>query len=175
MVASISGGETILFLGGARSGKSRIAQEIAEMQVGELVYIATGQALDDEMADRIGRHRADRGPRWRTVECPIDLAAAVVAEGAAGRVLLVDCLTLWLSNLMFAEQDSEAASASLVAALAASPSTIMLVSNEVGCGIVPENALARRFRDEAGRLNQAIAAAADTVFLVAAGLTLKMK
>lgn len=145
------------------------------MQVGELVYIATGQALDDEMADRIGRHRADRGPRWRTVECPIDLAAAVVAEGAAGRVLLVDCLTLWLSNLMFAEQDSEAASASLVAALAASPSTIMLVSNEVGCGIVPENALARRFRDEAGRLNQAIAAAADTVFLVAAGLTLKMK
>lgn len=144
------------------------------MQVGELVYIATGQALDDEMADRIGRHRADRGPRWRTVECPIDLAAAVVAESAAGRVLLVDCLTLWLSNLMFAEQDSEAASASLVAALAASPSTIMLVSNEVGCGIVPENALARRFRDEAGRLNQAIAAAADTVFLVAAGLTLKM-
>jgi adenosylcobinamide kinase/adenosylcobinamide-phosphate guanylyltransferase len=175
MVASISGGETILFLGGARSGKSRIAQGQAEMQAGELVYIATGQALDDEMADRIGRHRADRGPRWRTVECPVDLAAAVATEGTAGGVLLVDCLTLWLSNLMFADRDIEAASASLVAALAASPSTILLVSNEVGSGIVPENALARRFRDEAGRLNQAIAAAADTVFLVTAGLTLKMK
>lgn len=175
MVASISGGEVILFLGGARSGKSRIAQEQAERLGGELVYMATGQALDDEMADRIGRHRADRGPRWRTVECPIDLDGAVVAEGRAGRVLLVDCLTLWLSNLMFADRDIEAASASLVAALAASPSTIMLVSNEVGCGIVPENALARRFRDEAGRLNQRVAAAADSVFLVAAGLTLKMK
>jgi adenosylcobinamide kinase/adenosylcobinamide-phosphate guanylyltransferase len=171
----MSGGETILFLGGARSGKSRIAQEQAERLGGELVYIATGEALDEEMADRIGRHRADRGPRWRTVECPIDLAAAVAAEGGAGRVLVVDCLTLWLSNLMFAERDIVGASASLVTALAASPSTIMLVSNEVGCGIVPENALARRFRDEAGRLNQAIAAAADEVFLVAAGLTLKMK
>lgn len=175
MVASISDGETILFLGGARSGKSRIAQETAETAPGELVYVATGQALDDEMADRIARHRADRGPRWRTIECPIDLAATIAAEGREGRILLVDCLTLWLSNLMFAERDIAAASARLVAALAGSRATVMLVSNEVGLGIVPENALARRFRDEAGRLNQVIAAAADEVFLVAAGLTLKMK
>lgn len=175
MVASISGGETILFLGGARSGKSRIAQEQAESGSHELVYIATAEALDDEMTDRIGRHRADRGPRWRTVECPIGLAATIESESGAGRLLLVDCLTLWLSNLMFGDHDIDAAAAGLVAALKASPSTVMLVSNEVGGGIVPENALARRFRDEAGRLNQAIAAAADTVYLVAAGLTLKLK
>jgi adenosylcobinamide kinase/adenosylcobinamide-phosphate guanylyltransferase len=163
----------VLLLGGARSGKSRIAQARAEALPGELVYIATGAALDAEMAERIARHRADRGPRWRTVEAPIDLPDAIRPEG--GRVLLVDCLTLWLSNLMLGEHDIPAASDRLLAALDAASSTVLLVANEVGMGIVPENALARRFRDEAGRLNQRVAAAAHEVLLVAAGLALRMK
>ncbi|MDB5686179.1 MAG: bifunctional adenosylcobinamide kinase/adenosylcobinamide-phosphate guanylyltransferase [Rhizorhabdus sp.] len=171
----MSDGQSILFLGGARSGKSRIAQAEAEKGSGELVYIATAEALDAEMTDRIGRHRADRGPRWRTVECPIDLAGAIGRESAPGRTLLVDCLTLWLSNLMFAERDLEEATGELMAAIGAAPGELMFVSNEVGFGIVPENALARAFRDEAGRLNQAVAAQVDSVSFVAAGLTLKLK
>ena len=163
----------VLLLGGARSGKSRIAQERAETLSGELVYIATGEALDAEMAERIARHRADRGPRWRTVEAPIDLPEAIRRE--RGRVLLVDCLTLWLSNLLLSEHGIAAATARLLAALEAATSTVLLVSNEVGMGIVPENALARRFRDEAGRLHQRVAAVADEVLLVAAGLALRMK
>lgn len=163
----------VLLLGGARSGKSRIAQTRAEALPGELVYLATGEALDAEMAERIARHRADRGARWRTVEAPIDLPAAIRRED--GRVLLVDCLTLWLSNLMMGEHDIDAATNQLLAALDTASGTVLLVSNEVGMGIVPENALARRFRDEAGRLNQRVAAAASEVALVAAGLTLRMK
>ena len=163
----------VLLLGGARSGKSRIAQARAEALAGELVYVATGEALDAEMAERIARHRADRGPRWRTVESPIDLPDAIGREN--GRVLLVDCLTLWLSNLLLGERDIAAATDQLLAALDAASGTVLLVSNEVGLGIVPENALARRFRDEAGRMNQRVAAVADEVLLVAAGLTLRMK
>jgi adenosylcobinamide kinase/adenosylcobinamide-phosphate guanylyltransferase len=163
----------VLLLGGARSGKSRIAQARAEALPGELVYLATGEALDAEMAERIARHRADRGPRWRTVEAPIDLPDAIGREH--GHVLLVDCLTLWLSNLMMGEHDISAATDRLLAALDAASGTVLLVSNEVGMSIVPENALARRFRDEAGRLNQRVAAAADEVLLVAAGLSLRMK
>jgi adenosylcobinamide kinase/adenosylcobinamide-phosphate guanylyltransferase len=163
----------VLLLGGARSGKSRIAQTRAEALPGELAYIATGEARDAEMAERIARHRADRGARWRTVEAPIDLPEAIRRENE--RVLLVDCLTLWLSNLMLGEHDIAAATDRLLAALDRASGTVLLVSNEVGMGIVPENALARRFRDEAGRLNQRVAAAADEVLLVAAGLALRMK
>jgi len=165
----------VLLIGGARSGKSRIAQTRAEDSGGELVYIATGQALDAEMTERIARHRADRGARWRTVEAPLALADAIRREGARDRVLLVDCLTLWLSNLLLGEHDIETATIALLDALATTSATVLLVSNEVGMGIVPDNALARRFRDEAGRLNQRVAAVANEVLLVAAGLAIRMK
>jgi adenosylcobinamide kinase / adenosylcobinamide-phosphate guanylyltransferase len=168
-------GRVALLLGGARSGKSRIAQARAEALAGDLVYIATGQALDDEMAQRVAQHRADRGARWRTMEVPLELAAAIRRESGEGRVLLVDCLTLWLSNLMLGDHDVARATQGLLDALASTSGTVLLVSNEVGMGIVPENALARRFRDEAGRLNQRVAAAADEVLLVAAGLTMRLK
>jgi adenosylcobinamide kinase / adenosylcobinamide-phosphate guanylyltransferase len=163
-------------LGGARSGKSRLAQARAEATPGELVYVATAEALDAEMTERIARHRAERGPRWRTVEAPRDLPDVIRRECAPGRVVLVDCLTLWLSNVMLSGQDVAGASRELLAAMAGQGGgTLLLVSNEVGMGIVPETALGRRFRDEAGRLNQAVAAAADEVLLVAAGLAIQMK
>lgn len=165
----------LLVLGGARSGKSRYAQARAESLPGELLYIATAQALDAEMADRIARHRDDRGARWTTLDVPLDLPGAVLAHAAPGRVLLVDCLTLWTSNLMFAERDLDAETEALAGALAEARGPVILVANEVGLGIVPDNALARRFRDAAGRLNQAVAAAADEVQLVAAGLPLRLK
>ena len=143
---------------------------------GELVYVATAEALDAEMTERIARHRAERGPHWRTVEAPQDLADVIRRECAPGRVVLVDCLTLWLSNVMLSGQDVAGASRELLAAMAGQGGgTLLLVSNEVGMGIVPETALGRRFRDEAGRLNQAVAAAADEVLLVAAGLAIQMK
>jgi adenosylcobinamide kinase/adenosylcobinamide-phosphate guanylyltransferase len=170
-----SSGSVVLLLGGARSGKSRLAQARAEAEAGDLVYLATGQPFDAEMAERIARHQSERGPRWRTVEVPLDLAEAIERESVSGRVLLVDCLTLWLSNVMLGDHDVSAANGRLLEALARSAGTVLLVSNEVGMGIVPENALARRFRDEAGRLNQRVAAAADEVLLVAAGLTVRLK
>ncbi len=164
-----------LFIGGARSGKSRLAQRTAEANGGELVFIATAQAFDDEMRDRIARHQNDRNSRWRTVESPLDLPAAIAREGGEGRTLLVDCLTLWASNTMLAEVDVNAAGAALVAAIASSAGTIILVTNEVGWGIVPDNALARQFRDVAGRLNQQVAAAVDDVRLVVAGIAMQLK
>ncbi|PTQ13269.1 bifunctional adenosylcobinamide kinase/adenosylcobinamide-phosphate guanylyltransferase [Sphingomonas oleivorans] len=164
-----------LILGGARSGKSRLAQTMAEEHAGPLLYLATGQPFDAEMTDRIARHQADRGPRWRTVECPLDLPETIAREDASDRLLLIDCLTLWLSNLLLGEHDIEARAQALLAALADAKGRIILVTNEVGLGIVPENALARSFRDEAGRLNQRIAAAAQSVILVAAGLSLILK
>ena len=165
----------VLLVGGARSGKSRLALERAQALPGELVYLATGEALDAEMSDRIARHRAERGPRWRTVEAPLDLSAAITRESREDNVVLVDCLTLWLSNLILGERDVQVATASLLEALAGRRGTVLLVSNEVGMGIVPDNALARRFRDEAGRLNQAVARVADEVLFVCAGLALRMK
>lgn len=168
-------GRIILYLGGVRSGKSRSAQNRAESMANQLVYLATAQPGDAEMADRIRRHRAERGERWRTVEAPLDLPQALVQNDAAGRTLLVDCLTLWLSNLMFAAHDVRNARRSLIDALANINATVLLVSNEVGMGIVPDNALARRFRDEAGWLHQEIAAIADEVWLVTAGLPLPLK
>jgi len=161
--------------GGARSGKSRYALGRAEAHAGELVFIATGQAFDDEMADRIRQHQADRGSRWRTVEAPITLAEAITENAAAGTLVLVDCLTLWTSNLMLAEQDIEAATDQLVAAVLSAEGPIILVANEVGLGIVPDNALARQFRDLAGRINQAVAASVDEVQFLAAGLPLRLK
>lgn len=165
-----------LVLGGARSGKSAFAQKAAEdaASTGRPVMIATGQAFDEEMAQRIARHQADRGESWTTLEAPLALpeALATLPEGA---VAVVDCLTLWLSNLMLAERDVEAAANALVEAVAACPARLWLVSNEVGLGIVPETSLGRRFRDEAGRLHQRLAQVADTVYFVAAGLPLRMK
>lgn len=175
MCVDMNSGSVTLLLGGARSGKSRQAQAIAEGIGGSLVYLATAQAFDDEMTDRIARHRADRGAVWRTVECPIDLPAAVSAEAKPGSVLLVDCLTLWASNLLLSNTDTEAAIEELIAVFLAAPCPIVVVANEVGMGIVPDNALARRFRDVAGVLNQRVAAVATEVFMLAAGLTLRLK
>lgn len=165
----------ILVLGGARSGKSRYAQAHAEAIGGDLVYIATAQAFDDEMFDRIRRHQGDRGSEWRTVEEPLDLAAMIVREAAPGRVLLIDCLTLWASNLLLAERDAEQETADLIAALGCAPGMTILVANEVGMGIVPDNALARRFRDIAGTINQAVANISSEATLIVAGLPLHLK
>jgi adenosylcobinamide kinase/adenosylcobinamide-phosphate guanylyltransferase len=165
-----------LVLGGARSGKSAFAQGAAEALAadGRLVMIATAQAFDSEMAERIARHQKDRGPAWTTLEAPLDIAGALAPLGVDD-IVVVDCLTLWLSNLMLAEQDVATAAAALVEAVGRFDGSLWLVSNEVGFGIVPDNALARRFRDEAGRLHQALAQAADAVTLVVAGLTLRLK
>ena len=162
-------------LGGARSGKTSYALHEAWKRPGNRhVMIATAQAHDAEMAERIARHRAERGEGWTTVEAPLDLAGAVAGLGA-GDVAVVDCLTLWLTNHLLAEADLGQQVAELTRALAASPAALYVVSNEVGQGIVPDNALARRFRDEAGWMNQAVAAAADRAVLVAAGLPLVLK
>ena len=162
-------------LGGARSGKSRFAEGLVTAGAERWVYIATGQAWDAEMTARIARHREERGAGWTTVEEPLELAAALRRHAGAGTAVLVDCLTLWLSNLMAEERDVGTETVVLLDALAACEGRVVIVSNEVGLGIVPDNALARRFRDEAGRLHQAVAAVADRVVFVAAGLPLYMK
>jgi adenosylcobinamide kinase/adenosylcobinamide-phosphate guanylyltransferase len=169
------GGHSLFVLGGARSGKSRYAQGRAEASGLRRLFVATAQAFDDEMRDRIARHRADRDGAWETVEAPIDIAEVIAARSAPNTVLLVDCLTLWTTNLILGEQDCGAATAALVDAIRSAAGPVILVANEVGFGIVPDNALARRFRDEAGIINQRIAAAVDEVQLVAAGLPLKLK
>lgn len=167
---------SLLFvLGGARSGKSRYALSRAEALPGALVFVATAQALDNEMDSRIARHLEERGPRWRTIEEPFDLAAVVRAEAMAGHVLLIDCLTLWASNLLLADHDIDAATGALVAALGEAQGPVILVANEVGLGIVPDNALARRFRDVAGIVNQAMAACVNEAVFMAAGLPLRLK
>ncbi|MDB5457341.1 MAG: bifunctional adenosylcobinamide kinase/adenosylcobinamide-phosphate guanylyltransferase [Caulobacter sp.] len=165
-----------LVLGGARSGKSAHAQAAAEgaALLGQPVMIATGQAFDAEMAERIARHRAERAPGWRTIEAPLDLAGAL-DQLHEDDVAVVDCLTLWLTNVMLRDRDPEAEGDALLDALRACPADLWLVSNEVGWGVVPDNALARRFRDEAGRLHQKIAALADKVVLVVAGQALRLK
>ncbi|NUB31879.1 bifunctional adenosylcobinamide kinase/adenosylcobinamide-phosphate guanylyltransferase [Azospirillum brasilense] len=164
-----------LVLGGARSGKSRYAEGLVTASPGPRVYIATAQVWDSEMADRVARHKQDRGPGWTTVEEPLDLPGALRRHAGSGANVLVDCLTLWLSNLMMADADVPARSTELLAALAGVEGRVVLVSNEVGLGIVPDNALARRFRDHAGRLHQDIAAVAQRVAFVAAGLPLLLK
>ncbi len=165
-----------LVLGGARSGKSRHAEGLAATTGLARVYLATAAAWDDEMRARIGRHKADRaGQGWRTIEEPLALVETLARETAPGTVVLVDCLTLWLANTMLGGADAEAACARLGAALPSFAGPVVFVSNEVGWGIVPENALARAFRDAQGRLNQQMAAACARVVLVAAGLPLVLK
>ncbi|EQB07011.1 hypothetical protein L288_10250 [Sphingobium quisquiliarum P25] len=165
----------LLVLGGARSGKSRYAQGRCEAISGQLAYIATAQAYDHEMADRIARHRADRGERWLTIEAPLELPDAIRASAGTAGAILVDCLTLWLSNMLLANEDIAAWSAELAKAVRSCTVPLVLVANEVGLSIVPDNALARRFRDEAGWLNQQIAAVCDEAVFVAAGLPLTLK
>ena len=163
-----------LVLGGARSGKSAYAESLVAGP--GAVYVATAEAIDDEMGERIARHRARRGAGWTTVEAPLDLAAALraCAPAASGGVL-VDCLTVWLGNLMHAGRDIDREAGSLLESLAVPPVPVVLVANEVGLGVVPDNPMARAFRDHAGRLNQALAARADRVVLVTAGIPLVLK
>jgi adenosylcobinamide kinase / adenosylcobinamide-phosphate guanylyltransferase len=162
-----------LVVGGARSGKSRYAEALITALPAPWVYVATAQALDDEMAERIAAHRARRRAGWGTVEVPRELAGAMAAQGRTP--MLVDCLTLWLSNMLLADADCDAAIERLDAALGQAAAPVVMVSNEVGLGIVPDNALARRFRDLQGVLNQKIAARADRVVLMVAGLPLTVK
>jgi len=160
-------------LGGARSGKSRYAEGLIAALPPPWGYIATAEAGDAEMAERIAAHRAWRSAQWRTVEAPHDLAAAL--KTCESRPVLVDCLTLWLSNLMLAGADIDAEIARLETALGAATALVVLVANEVGSGLVPDHPLGRRFRDLQGILNQRIAARADRVVLVVAGLPLFLK
>lgn len=160
-----------LVLGGARSGKSRHAEGLAATYA-EKTYIATAEAFDDEMRGRIARHRAQRGDGWETVEAPLALSDAIAA---ARGFVLVDCITVWIGNLMHHARDVEAELDRLIAVLEQMESRVVLVSNEVGLSIVPENAMARRFRDLQGIANQRLAERADEVVFVAAGLPLTLK
>ncbi|MEP1934647.1 MAG: bifunctional adenosylcobinamide kinase/adenosylcobinamide-phosphate guanylyltransferase [Roseibium sp.] len=170
-----TGRRATFVFGGARSGKSRFAETLAENSGLQKIYIATGAAFDAEMADRIDRHQVQRGSSWTTVEEQIDLVGVIAREASETRVLLVDCLTLWLSNLMFADKDIADETARLVDALSGLAGPCLFVSNEVGMGIVPENRLSRSFRDAQGRLNQDIAEASGQVVFVAAGQPLVLK
>ncbi len=166
--------KSILITGGARSGKSALAERLALQATGRAVYIATAEAHDAEMAARIAAHQARRGAEWSDHPAPTDLVEALQAtDGADPR--LVDCLTLWLTNLMLAEADWQGAGHALVAALADQKAPVLFVTNEVGAGIVPENKLARVFRDAAGWLNQEVAQACDAVWLCVAGIPVKVK
>ena len=167
-------GKSILITGGARSGKSRIAEGWA-FALGEgPIYIATAMASDAEMESRIAEHQARRGSAWQTLTAPLALVEALEdSDGAGPR--LIDCLTLWLSNLMLSDLDWKSEADRLASALQRQESPVILVTNEVGGGIVPENALARAFRDAAGTLNQAIAEAVDEVYLAVSGYPLKVK
>ncbi|WP_201316170.1 bifunctional adenosylcobinamide kinase/adenosylcobinamide-phosphate guanylyltransferase [Dyella sp. EPa41] len=166
-----------LILGGARSGKSALAERLAMASGHDVVYIATGQARDAEMAARIAHHRSRRPATWQSVEEPLALAAALRAHARPGRCVLVDCLTLWLSNLL-GDEDASRFDRERKALLEVMPSLtgqVLLVSNEVGLGVVPLGELTRRFVDEAGRLHQALAGQCETVLFVAAGLPLALK
>lgn len=162
----------LFVLGGARSGKSAFALREAESRGLPLVMIATAEALDEEMASRIQRHREERDSTWTTIEAPIDLESAL-CQVTPGSLVVIDCLTLWLSNLIHAGKDCIQATHHLINALKMHEA--ILIANEVGLGIVPDNALSRLFRDEAGRMNQKVASAADAVVFVAAGLPLYLK
>jgi adenosylcobinamide kinase / adenosylcobinamide-phosphate guanylyltransferase len=164
----------VLITGGARSGKSRRAEVCARAFPGRPVYIATAEALDEEMAERIAKHRASRGNEWIEREVPLDLLQALT-ETDGGGARLVDCLTLWLSNLLHSKRDWSQAISELADGLGRQQSPVVMVSNEVGLGIVPDNALARAYRDAAGHMNQMIAGVADEVEFVVAGLPMKLK
>jgi adenosylcobinamide kinase/adenosylcobinamide-phosphate guanylyltransferase len=160
-------------LGGARSGKSRFAEALVRRAAPPWLYVATGEARDEEMRERIERHKRERGPEWRTLEVPLDLAKTL--DGAGPAPILVDCLTLWLSNVLLADRNLDDECEQLIATLAAVPGPLVVVSNEVGLGIVPETPLGRSFRDAQGRLNQHVAAVADRAVFIAAGIPLTLK
>ncbi|MEO0607125.1 MAG: bifunctional adenosylcobinamide kinase/adenosylcobinamide-phosphate guanylyltransferase [Pseudomonadota bacterium] len=166
---------SVLLLGGARSGKSQRALRLAESLSDQRIFIATAEALDDEMADRIARHKAERGAGWRTIEAPLDLVSALERQTGPDRVCVIDCLTLWLSNLMHHQRDIETETGSLCAALRDLNGPVILVTNEVGLGLVPETPLGRAFRDAQGRLNQAVAQVCAQVEFIAAGLPLRLR
>lgn len=166
-----------LILGGSRSGKSALAERIASAHGEDVVYVATAAAGDGEMRERIAQHRARRPSHWGCIEEPLQLADTLRAQARPGRCLLVDCLTLWLSNLLLDADDGAQARecAALLKTLPGLPGAVVLVSNEVGLGVVPMGALSRRFVDEAGRLHQQLAVHCDRVIFVAAGLPLALK
>jgi adenosylcobinamide kinase/adenosylcobinamide-phosphate guanylyltransferase len=166
---------SLLALGGARSGKSAYGEGLVAASAARHVYLATAEAHDGEMAVRIAHHRSRRGERWRTIEEPLAIADILRNEVGGGDAVLVDCLTLWLSNLMGAEWNVQTATDDLLDAISVCKAGIVFISNEVGWGIVPDNEMARRFRDEAGRMHQRIAGQADGVVAVMAGLPLVLK
>jgi len=169
----------ILFItGGARSGKSRLAESLAEGFGTPLCYIATGQALDTEMEERISAHRTRRGGNWHTVEEPLRLAETIRNVDGSFQAILVDCITLWLTNLLLTNEDTDKVIAKVGALVEVMPkgkTPLILVSNEVGMGIVPENALARKFRDLAGKANQMLASAADEAYVTFNGIPIRLK
>ena len=165
----------ILVLGGARSGKSRRAEQIVEGSGLGRFYLATAEVLDKEMRVRVAEHRSRRGTGWQTVEAPLDLEKVLAETARPKRAILVDCLTLWLSNIFLAEGDVNERIAALAVTLRELPGLIVVVSNEVGMGLVPDNALGRSFRDAQGQLNQSVAEICDTVIFVAAGLPMALK
>jgi adenosylcobinamide kinase/adenosylcobinamide-phosphate guanylyltransferase len=167
-------GLVTLVLGGARSGKSRYAEWLLATYQPPWIYVATAEARDDEMAERIAAHKARRDAGWQTIEAPHDLAGAL-ETAPAGAAVLVDCLTLWLSNLLEGPFDIDAQTTRLQQVLAGRSGPTVLVANEVGLGIVPDNALARRFRDLQGTLNQALAAQAPRVVMMVAGIPVAVK
>ena len=175
MTASLVRARAALILGGARSGKSRYALTLAEAASPARAMIATAQALDDEMAARIARHRAERGEGWTTREAPLDLVAALVEEARAGRVAVVDCVTLWLTNVLLAGRDMEAEIAALVRARSELSGPVVFVSNDVGGGITPATKLGREFQHWQGRANQALATSCEAVVMVEAGLPRLLK
>jgi adenosylcobinamide kinase/adenosylcobinamide-phosphate guanylyltransferase len=162
-------------LGGARSGKSRRALQLAESLNTQRVFVATAEPLDDEMKARILRHKSERSLEWDTIEAPLELVEALSHNDLSDKVCVVDCLTLWLSNLMHHDRDVDLETERLCAHLNEHTGSIILVSNEVGLGLVPETLLGRAFRDAQGRLNQRVADVCDTVEFVAAGLPIKLK
>jgi adenosylcobinamide kinase/adenosylcobinamide-phosphate guanylyltransferase len=175
--------KTIFITGGARSGKSTFAEQLALQSGSKLCYVATAQSLDVEMDERISRHQQRRGDNWSTVEAPLDLSRALADNDGRYDAILVDCLTLWLTNLLLLDEvpgkESEerimAEVQNLAVNLSSTQTPVVIVSNEVGMGIVPENRLARIFRDIAGQANQMVAAAADEAWLVVSGIPLKLK
>jgi len=164
-------------IGGARSGKSAFAEQLALNKVGKGVatYIATAEIFDEDMAGRVALHQERRGAQWRLVESPVDLAAAIAAADAPDAVILIDCLSVWITNILVKEMDVDRAQESLVSALQSASGTVIMVASETGLGIIPENALSRRFRDANGRLCQTAAGCADEVFFVVAGIASKIK
>ena len=171
----MNAGRIVLVLGGARSGKSAFAERLVDQSGLAKAYVATGQVFDEEMKRRVVTHIDRRGPEWTLAEEPLDLCGALVRVASANTAVLVDCLTLWVTNLMMADRDQAIEADTLLSSLATLHGIIVLVSNEVGQGIVPDNAMARAFRDHAGLLHQKVAAMADEVYFVTAGMPQKLK